>query len=196
MKKNTDIHHIFKSSGGVLTARELTAEGVSRYAIKRLLNSGDIEKIKRGIYKLHTSDASEFAEVIKIVPKGIICLYSSALIHELSTFIPSEYYLAIPKKSKVRLPEYPPIHLHYWEGNQYDIGVKEMTKDGTSIALYDAEKTVCDFIKFRHKTGLDITKEVLRNYLNSSERNIDKLIKYARELRLYTIVDQYLKILL
>lgn len=57
------------------------------------------------------------------------------------------------------------------------------------------EKTVCDFIKFRNKVGLDVTKEVLKNYLAFRERNLNDLMVYAKQMGISTIVRQYLEIL-
>lgn len=195
MQITTDIKHLFQASNGVLTTEALEAQGVSRYFIKKMLDNEEIELVKRGIYKLNEPSVHELTEVLAIAPRGILCLYSSALIHGLSTFIPSDYHIAIPKKSKLRLPDYPPIHLYYWDKDQYQLGIEYLSKDGIPITIYDAEKTVCDFIKFRHKTGLDTTKEVLNTYLNSNKRNIDKLVKYSHKLRIRTVIDKYLEIL-
>lgn len=195
MQITSNIKQLFQASNGVLTSRALEAQGVSRYFIKKMLDNEEIEIVKRGIYKLNESNVHEFTEVLAIAPRGIFSLYSSALIHGLSTFIPSDYHIAIPKKSKLRLPDYPPIQLYYWDKYQYQLGIENLTKDGIPITIYDAEKTVCDFIKFRHKTGLDTTKEVLNTYLNSNKRNIDKLVKYSHKLRIRTVIDKYLEIL-
>lgn len=195
MQKNITIKQLFQTSNGVLTTATLEAQGVSRYFIKKMLDNEELELVKRGVYKLNEPDVHELTEVLAIAPRGVLCLYSSALIHGLSTFVPADYHIAIPKKSKVRLPDYPPIQLYYWDKYQYRLGIEEITKDDIPVTIYDAEKTVCDFIKFRHKTGLDTTKEVLNTYLNSNKRNIDKLVKYSRELRIRTVIDTYLEIL-
>ena len=36
--------------------------------------------------------------------------------------------------------------------------------------------------------------EVLRNYLQRADRNISKLEKYARELRLYSTLEKYMEV--
>ena len=196
MKKANQIKRLFEASGGVMTARELKDKGVTRYLIKQLMDSGEIETVRRGVYKLSDSDVNEFAEALKIVSKGVFCLYSAAIIHDLSTFIPTAYHIAIPKKNKIPLTDYPPIQLYYWDKAQYDLGIEEIDKDGIPIAVYDLEKTVCDFLKFRNRVGIDTTKEVLKTYLNMETRNLDKLVKYSKQLKLHSIVNQYLTILL
>ena len=196
MKDYNQLRLLFEKNGGIMTTRSLRDSGVSQYYIRKMVKDGQIESLKRGTYRLTDTDLNEFLEAASIVSKGIFCLHSAASLHELSTFIPSEYHLAIPKKNKVTLPEYPPIQLYYWGASQYTLGIEEISQNGHSFYAYDREKTVCDFLKLRNRVGFDLTKEVLKTYLRSNDRDINKLVKYSRQLRIHSIVDQYLKILL
>ena len=56
------------------------------------------------------------------------------------------------------------------------------------------ERCVCDAIKYRHKIGTDICAEVLSNYLSLPTRNIDKLMTYARQLRVANLLQNYLDV--
>lgn len=196
MEIKKQIRQLFNASGGVMTTREIESHGISYYYINRMLEEGVIEVVKRGVYRLSDTDIEEMVEVAKIVPRGIFCMYSSALYHNLSTFVPSDYHIAIPRKDKVRLPDYPPVQLYYWEASQYELGKLKINKGGGIIRLYDAEKTVCDFIKFRNKVGMDTMKEVFKTYLNSRNRNINKLTEYSKELNIRTVLEQHLQILI
>lgn len=196
MENTNQIITLFKSHGGIMTMSDLNDKGVAYYFVRKMIKEGTIETIKRATYKLTSVDTDDYLEAQSLVSRGVFCLYSAALIHELSTFIPTEHHLAIPKKNKVTLPDYPPIQTYYWHAAQYSLGIEQIPKNGNLIEVYDVEKTVCDFLKFRNKVGIDTTKEVVKNYLNSNGRQIDKLVKYARQLRLVSIVDQYLTILL
>lgn len=195
MEKHDEIYELFNSVGGVLTTGELNEAGISYYFIKKLIQNGEVERIKQGVYRWIEGLNDERIEVNKIVPQGIFCLFSAADLHELTTFVPSVYHVAIPWKDKVTLPDYPPIQLYFWKDNQYHIGQVDYKSDALDIAIYDLEKTVCDFIKFRRKVGLDITKEVIRNYLNRKDRNLDKLMSYSRQLKISSVVKRYIEVL-
>lgn len=195
MKNNLGIQTLFAKSGGVLTTQELNEAGVSYYFIKKLLQAGRIERIKQGVYRWAEGTEDEWLEVAKIVPQGIFCLFSAALLHQLSTFVPAAYHLAIPWKDKVTLPDYPPVQLYFWKDNQYERGTTTHERAGFALQVYDLEKTVCDFIKFRNKVGMDSTKEVVRSYLNRKDRNLNKLMDYSRKLKISSVVEQYLEVL-
>ncbi len=167
---------------------------MSYYFIQKLLQNEQIERIKRGVYRWAEGE-DEWQEARKIVPQGIFCLFSAALLHDLSTFVPSEYHISIPWKDKVKLPGYPPIKLYYWKEKQYEVGKSTHRHNDWKLPLYDLEKTVCDFIKLRNKAGLDVTKEVVRNYLDRKDRNLNKLMEYSRQLKISSVVKQYIQVL-
>jgi len=41
---------------------------------------------------------------------------------------------------------------------------------------------------------MDVCSEILDNYLNRPNRNLSKLITYARKLRVGTTLEQYLQV--
>ncbi|MGB0932520.1 MAG: type IV toxin-antitoxin system AbiEi family antitoxin domain-containing protein, partial [Chitinophagales bacterium] len=181
--------------GGVMTTKELHALGWSNYHISQMVKKKIIERIKRGLYRLVDGYVDQYFETMKIVPEGVICLFSAALIHDLSTFLPQVHQVSISKERKVSLPNYPPIKLHYWNKSQYSLGIEEVTPYVHPISIYSKEKTVCDFVKFRNKVGMDSMKEVLRGYLRLKDRDLSKLLDYAKELHVYSIIDNYLDVL-
>ena len=69
-----------------------------------------------------------------------------------------------------------------------------MFLEGYNIRIYDIERCVCDAIKFRNKIGMDVCSEIIDNYLVRLERNISKLLDYAKQLRVGTILEDYLQV--
>ena len=70
------------------------------------------------------------------------------------------------------------------------------TESGQSLTIYNRERVVCDAVRFRNKIGVDIMKEVLREYMQSDHRNLNTLSRYAQKLRIETVLNQYLDVLL
>ena len=70
----------------------------------------------------------------------------------------------------------------------------KMKIDGFNIHVYDVERSVCDAVKFRNKVGMDVCSEIINNYLERPNRNLSKLMDYARKLRVGTILEQYLQV--
>lgn len=189
---NESINTIFKSQKGYLQANQLSSRN-HYYQLKEMMEKGDVVMVKRGLYK-HNGMATDddWTEACKIVPSGVLCLFSAWQFYQLTTHVTAVYHVAIPNKSKVVLPPFPPIKLYYWSDSYYNIGKENFN----GISIYSIEKSVCDAVKFRNKTGKDTTMEVIRNYLNRKDRNIDLLLKFAKSLRVETLLKQYLEIML
>lgn len=197
MKKSTDIQKEFEENGGVVSTKELQMAGITYYQLNKLIRANKVEKIRQGLYRWCDFVGDDLVEFAKLVPAGVMCLYSAAAYHELTTFIPAESHIAIATKRKILLPDYPRIQLYYWKGEQLERGkTKIFQENKTPILIYDKEKVVCDFLKFRNKTGLDLMKEVLGNYLKQEGRNISKLMEYAKKLRVESVLKTYLEVLL
>lgn len=192
----TSLVGFFQNHGGIVRTQQLRAGGFTHYQLNLLIQQGQVVKVKRGVYKWQSSDQSELPEVVGIVPNGVFCLLTAALHYDLTTFIASAYQVAIPRKDKVTLPDYPPIQLYYWNETAYELGRTTVVLNGTVLPIFDPEKTVCDFLRQRHKMGLDLAKEVLTTYLRRPNRQIARLVDYAGQLGLGQYVDNTLNLLL
>lgn len=173
------------------------AKSQSRYAYYKVLNKvkkGELVRIRHGVYAKPDQLAGTMIDIEAVVPKGIVCLYSAWSIYHLSTVIPQSYHVGIRRGRKVTLPEYPEITLHRISDDILHLGETTLTIEGYGIRIYDVERCVCDAVKFRNKTGQDVCKEVVGNYLADRRRDISKLMRYAEALRVKNIMEKYLEI--
>lgn len=79
---------------------------------------------------------------------------------------------------------------------RYSIGIVDVQEGSNSFRIYDREKTVCDVMYHRNKLGFEPAMEVLKRYVQRSDRNINQLIAYAKRLQVETTIKQYLEALL
>jgi len=182
-----------KDNGGYITTKEATALNIHRKYLVILTKEEALERIKWGLYKLKDYiPENELLEVGRIIPKGIICLESAVEFYNLSTFIPAEYKIAIQRNVKIILPDYPPVKLIYFNNLSYKLGIIE--KD--NLKIYNLEKTVCDICRYRNKLGTEYFLEVLKKYLDLKEKNLQRLLDYAKQLKIKKTLEKYLEILL
>lgn len=194
MNRN-NIQTIFEQANGVANTQYLKEKGVSYYHINQLLEAAQIIKIKQGLYKWADFETDELVEVAHIVPKGVLCLFTACNYYELTTFVSSEYHVAIPDEHKIVLPDYPPIKLYYWNTIPYNLGITTVLLNEKPVKIYNIEKTVCDVVRHRNKVGFDIVKEVFKNYLQKKNRNLSQLNIYAKALNIHNIIHEFINIL-
>lgn len=168
-----------------------------RKTYRKLLQAtkeGEVTRLKRGVYATEDALANTMIDIEKIVPGGILCLYSAWNFYGMTTQIPSAHYIAINRDRKVVVPDFPNIQLVYQNTNILSIGCTEIQIQDFKIYIYNKERCVCDAIKYRNKIGIDVMAEVLSSYLKASDRNIELLRMYAEQLRVLTSLRRYLEI--
>ena len=168
-----------------------------RTAYYKMLESakqGELIQVRRGVYANIDQLSGNMIDINAVVPEGILCLWSAWSIHQLTTSMPQAFHIAIKRGRKVSIPSFPRIEVHHYTEDLLKIGVISMIIDGFNICLYDVERCVCDAVKFRNKVGMDVCSEIINNYLERPDRNLSKLMDYARRLRVGKIIEQYLQV--
>ena len=181
------------------TGEELRQAGLSYYKINKLVQEGLLLKVNNKVYENtnYEGDESDFSYVKAYIPKGVVCLMSAARYYDLTTYLPDRVDVAIERNMKVTtLPSRPNINLVYFSEKRYQQGVDMVNEGGEDIQIYDIEKTVIDIIFYRNKVGIEETREILNNYLRRSDRNLNRLHRYATELRCEKILRTYLEVLI
>ena len=141
------------------------------YKMLEKARQGELIQVRRGVYATSEQLSGNMIDINSIVPDGILCLWK-----------------------KITVPAFPQMEIHYYTDKVLNVGVSQMTIDGFSVNVYDVERCVCDAVKFRNKVGLDVCSEIINNYLDRPERNISRLMDYARILRVSATLEKYLEV--
>ena len=156
--------------------------------------SGDLIRLRHGVYAAPEALLNTMIDVERIIPNGVVCLYNAWTYHQLSTTVPPAFCIAIANKRKVVLPHALPIELYYWKKENLEFGIMDADISGYKVHITDMERSVCDAVKYRNKIGLDVCAEVIRTYLKKPNRNLARLQDYAKRLRVFNTLKNYLEI--
>ena len=181
---------------GIARTRDLERAGVSRTQLRRLVESGLIERVGRGLYALRDGERTEghhLAQAARRVPGGVICLLSALRFHGLTTQNPFEVWVAIDRKAWRPRVEHPPLRLVYMSGAALREGVEEHRVDGVTVRVFSAAKTVADCYKFRNKIGADVAIESLRDYRRLHPKQLEAVWRYAKTDRVTRILLPHLE---
>ena len=188
-------YNMVREKNSYLTSASVKQQGrTAYYKMLASARQGELIQVRRGVYANIDQLSGNMIDINTIVPDGILCLWSAWNIHQLTTSMPQAFHVAVKRDRKVTLPSFPKMEIHHYAESILEIGVIKIKIDGINIRVYDIERCVCDAVKFRNKVGMDVCSEILNNYLNRPNRNLSKLMKYARKLRVGTTLEQYLQV--
>ena len=189
---------ILSDNQKIYSMQKLKELGLSQYKVSKLVDEGKLIKLNKSYYENtdFKGEDSEFYYISAYAPTGVICLLSAAVYYNLSKYIPDAIDVAIPRKSKVStLPDWPQINVHYYTNDRHDLGITEVKEGKNEFRIYDIEKTVVDIVYYRENIGIEETKEILISYLHRKDRNLNRLLEYARQMKCDRAMRSYLEVL-
>ncbi|HKI33409.1 MAG TPA: type IV toxin-antitoxin system AbiEi family antitoxin domain-containing protein [Gemmataceae bacterium] len=181
---------------GVLRPRDLKALGLPREHLRRLQQRGLVRRVSRGLYIAADADLTEketLLEACKRVPRGVLCLLSALRFHGLTTQSPFEVWLAIGGKDWQPRVEYPPLRVLRFARAALVEGVEEHRIHGVTVRVTSPARTVADCFKYRHKIGLDVALEALRDCWRQRRATMDELWQAAAVCRVANVMRPYLE---
>lgn len=183
--------------GGV-AARDLVAAGIHRQVLSRLVEAGKLERIARGLYRIPGHPYTEhhaLAIVGAAVPQGVVCLVSALQFHGIGTQLPYSVWIAIDRRARSPALKYPPLRIVRYTGEALTAGVEAHRIEGQMVRVYNVPKTIADCFKYRHKIGLEVALEALREAWRARRFTIDELERYAAICRVQRVMRPYLEAL-
>ena len=197
MDDKEEIKKIFHQHGDILTTKVLRENGFYNQKLRKLMENGSIEQVRRGYYQLIEENAfSDVRIIASLFPDGVLCMESALDYYGYTERTPDAWQIAVDEKTargRFRIP-YPSVHPHFTKSDKFGIGISRGKIEDTEIAVYDRERTICDCLLHRKKMDAEVFNDAVRGYLNDTNRNEAKLANYAPKLRVEKKVKEILGI--
>lgn len=169
--------------GDVYTFAEARAAGVPERQIYELRDSGAVVSLGRGLYR--RSDAPpanlDFIEIAERSAQATICLETALAYHGFLDAISNATDIAIPRGSH-RPGLRAAVRLHTFQVDTFDIG-RELVDVGARrpLGIYNAERSIIDYVRLRHVEGSDQAWEALRRWLVGPGNKAGQLLRLAKQ---------------
>ena len=183
---------------GIMRPTHLQNIGVPQVVLTRLTASGQLEKVGRGLYRMADAPVLEqesLAIIAVKVPNAVFCLLTALQIHELTTQLPRQIWIAMPQGSHTPKIDYPPVKMVQFSGEAFSEGIKVIKTDQVGLRVYCVAKTVADCFKHRNQIGLDVAIEALKDALSQKKTSANDLWRYAKICRVANVMRPYLETL-
>jgi predicted transcriptional regulator of viral defense system len=184
--------------GTFFRPRDLKPLGITYQHLQKLVVGGSVEKIGQGLYRLTSVEPNELetiAMVASAVPAGIVCLLSALRLHDIGTQVPHEIWLALNRKA--RRPARPPTRLRIvrFSGAMLTYGIQSRSILGVTVRVTSPARTVVDCFRYRHKIGLDVALEALRDAIRARKSTTDEIVRAAEVCHARTVMQTYMQAL-
>ena len=182
------------SNQELIRTSELNRLSIYSKEISELVESGYIERVKQGYYRIveHTEDHSEAKLISQLYPDGIICMVSALFYYGYSDRTPINWDIAIDRNvSKARFNiDYPYVKPYYIDKAHLEYGVTEGQYEDCVLKIFDRDRLICECIKHENKMDREIYNKAIINYINDSGKNVTNLLDYAKKRNIHKKVRE------
>ena len=196
----TNARQVFTQHGGMLRTSDAIRLGIHPRTVYALRDSGEIEQVGRGLYRLSTAPPLTSPDLVPVairIPRGVVCLISALAHHGLTTQVPHTIDFALPGHAQVPKIDGAPLRVFWYSEPSFSAGVDVVIIDQVPVRVYSPEKTIADCFKYRNKIGLDVAIEALRTYRELKRKpDFQTIATFARIDRVEKIIRPYLEAIL
>ncbi|MCT3027894.1 abortive infection protein [Pediococcus parvulus] len=186
-----------KAHNGMITVEEAASMGVNRYFLSELTDSGQLERVNRGVYIDPAIFEDEMAIYQYRFGKGIFSYNTALYLHGLTDRTPRKYDMTFPLGyHSARISDYN-IRFYMQSNKYYQLGIEsEITPNGNTVRVYSIEKTLCDLIRGKNKKDSELISMAMNGYAALPNKDVNLLIEMAQKMNVETQIRTYLEVLL
>lgn len=193
MEKIEKIKEIVEKNKGILYVKDLEKYNIHRQYVKELEEKEYLRKVARGLYVKKNKEVNEFFIMGQRYESGIYSHNTALYFYKLTDRTPLKLDMTFPSSIRIKNDI---VHSHYIKDENYLLGMTNLElEDGTSIKIYNLERTICDIIRDKNKIDPQIFNTAMKEYSKIKNKNYYLLSKYAKKLKIYNKLQQYMEVL-
>lgn len=188
---------IVDKNGGYITTKELVNNNINKKFLTNLVKNEKLIRLSRGYYGLPTYIQDDYYILLSKSQNAVFSLSTALYLHGLSERIPLVYNITLPYGYSGALQKEKNVLLNFVKKELLNLGVVEVESPfGMKIKVYDIERTICDIIKHKNKMDAEIFSKALKLYAKRKDKNINKLMRYAKKMNIEKKVAEYMEVVL
>lgn len=187
---------ISKSTSGIISTQEISAENISREILNKFIQNGELTRFGRGLYTINSAWEDDFFSLQQKYSKGVYSHDTALYLLGYSDRTPSIYSMTFPKGYNSPSIKQENVKVIRVIPENYDLSIIEtQSPSNNPIRIYNLERTLCDILRGKG-SDIQIINAAMKKYAHSKCKNINLLIQYAEQLKVKDKILRYMEVLL
>lgn len=182
---------------GILLTKNAIEAGISKHALYNFIRDNGFEKAAHGVYASPETWEDENYILSLRCPQGVLSHDEALYYHGLTDREPLQKTITIYTGYGTSRMVADGIKVFTVKKELLDIG-KEIVKTsyGHDIPLYNRERTICDLIRSRNRFEIQDFQTALKTYTMGKNKNLNRLMEYAKLFHVDKKIREYMEVLL
>ena len=197
MTKAEKLFDLSELRNGYLSVTEAQGLGISRTYIQEYISANGFERVARGLYK--SPDVwTDYLYIIALKNEKAVYSFDTALmLNGLTEREPSDIFVTVSRAYNASHLRSTGIIVNYVRDEWVDLGrTVAKTTYGNEVSVYDMESTICDILRVKDKKDPQMFVYAIKEYAKSANKNLPRLMKYAKVLGVEAELRRYMEVLL
>ena len=197
MTKAEKLSDLAELRNGYLSITEAQGLGISRTYIQEYISANGFERVARGLYKSHDV-WTDYLYIISLKNERAVYSFDTALmLNGLTEREPSDIFVTVSRAYNASHLRSTGIIVNYVRDEWVDLGrTVAKTTYGNEVSVYDMERTICDILRVKDKKDPQMFVYAIKEYAKSANKNLPRLMKYAKVLGVEAELRRYMEVLL
>lgn len=182
---------------GILLTKNAIEAGISKHALYNFIRDNGFEKAAHGVYASPETWENENYILSLRCPQGVLSHDEALYYHGLTDREPLQKTITIYTGYGTSRMVADGIKVFTVKKELLDIG-KEIVKTsyGHDIPLYNRERTICDLIRSKNRFEIQDFQTALKTYIMGKNKNLNRLMEYAKLFHVDKKIREYMEVLL
>ena len=197
MSDEERILELIKTNGGLIKTSDVTSKNINKMALVRLMKKGLIDRIERGLYIDSTKIEDSYYVFQYKCPKAIFSHETALFLQDMTDRDPLQYTVTMKTGRNPSNLTNAGICVYTVKEDLFSLGQTTVkTIYGHDVRTYNVERTVCDVVRSRNSIDGYIFAEALKKYAQRKDKDLHRLMEYAKMFHVDSLVKQYMEVLL
>ena len=182
---------------GILLTKNAIEAGISKHALYNFIRDNGFEKAAHGVYASPETWEDENYILSLRCPQGVLSHDEALYYHGLTDREPLQKTITIYTGYGTSRMVADGIKVFTVKKELLEIG-KEIVKTsyGHDIPLYNRERTMCDLIRSKNRFEIQDFQTALKTYIMGKNKNLNRLMEYAKLFHVDKKIREYMEVLL
>ena len=184
-------------ASGVLLMKDARNRDVTKNAFYQFVKSNQFERIAQGVYLSPDNWEDESFVLHLRCPQAVFSHDEALYYHDLIDREPLQRTVTVYSGYNTQKLTASGIKVYTVKKELLPIGRQIITNTfGHKIPMYDLERTICDLVRSRSHFEMQDFQSALKHYTTRKDKDLNKLMQYAKAFRVQNVLRTYLEVLL
>lgn len=181
-----------------LTPEIARENGVSKPEFYKFIRDNNFEQVEHGIYVKKDEWVDELYVLHQRCPNAVFSHDEAFYYYSLTDREPIMHTLTVYSGyNPHRLTADGSCKVYTIKKELLNIGKTFVVDNcGNKIPMYDLERTICDLIRSRNSIEVQEFTSVLKTYVSRKDKDLNRLMEYAKQFRVQNVLRKYMEVLL